>query len=236
MRARLAARAGAAQFASAGSEAQSPMASAIGANGGSTLRSTGSSDWADEVAGLVRNASEPVVLVAQSRGGLVISEVAERIPERIGYLVYVSAFMVPNGASLAGTIQSAHSDAPPLFTVDGKGMATVLPEALDRIYSNTPREFVDKARANQCLEPIAAITTPISVTKARFGSVPRAYVEATEDQILPLSLQRSMQSALPCDPVFSIATDHVPPTSAPEELAAYLIEIAELADRQVQAV
>jgi hypothetical protein len=54
------------------------------------------------------------------------------------------------------------------------------------------------------LEPLATITTPIAVTEKRFGSEPRAHIEATEDQVLPLSLQRSMQAQLPCDPVFSI--------------------------------
>ena len=91
--------------------------------------------------------------------------------------------------------------------------------------------WVEVARANQCLEPLAAITTPISVSEERFGSVPRAYVEATEDQVVPLSLQRSMQARLPCDPVFTIESDHVLPSSAPEELAKHLIEITNRVDR-----
>src|ERR1700744_511149 len=52
------------------------------------------SGWADQIAERVRAAKGPVILVAQSRGGLVISEVAERVPERIGYLVYAAAFLV----------------------------------------------------------------------------------------------------------------------------------------------
>jgi pimeloyl-ACP methyl ester carboxylesterase len=86
--------------------------------------------WADQVADRVRAVTGLVVLVAQSRGGLVISEVAERVPERIGYLVYASAFLIPDGGSLGATIQGAHPDAPPIFTVDEAGMTTVLAEAL----------------------------------------------------------------------------------------------------------
>jgi pimeloyl-ACP methyl ester carboxylesterase len=190
------------------------------------------SGWADQIADHVRAAKGPVILVAQSRGGLVISEVAERVPERIGYLVYAAAFLVLDGASLASSVQSTDPDAPLLFTVDEAGMTTVLPEAFAKIYSKTPAHWVDVARANQCGEPIAAITTPISVSEARFGSVPRAYIEATEDQVLPLSLQRSMQAQLPCDPVFSIDADHVLPTSAPDQLAKHIIEIAKSVDRQ----
>jgi pimeloyl-ACP methyl ester carboxylesterase len=190
------------------------------------------SGWADQIAARVREAKGPVVLVAQSRGGLIISEVAERVPERIGYLVYAAAFLLRDGASLAGTVRGEDPDAPLLFTVDEAGMTTVLPDALDKIYSKTPARWVEVARTNQCLEPIAAITTPISVTEARFGSVPRAYIETTEDRVLPLSLQRSMQAQFPCDPVFAVASDHVLPSSAPDELAAHLIEIANRVDRQ----
>ena len=189
--------------------------------------------WADQIAGRVREAKGPVVLVAQSRGGLIISEVAERVPERVAYLVYAAAFLLPDGASLAGTLQSAADPgAEPIFSVDPvAGMTAVLPEALERIYSNTPSRWVEVARANQCSEPLAVMTTPISVSEERFGSVPRAYIEATEDQVMPLSLQRSMQARLPCDPVFAIESDHVLPSSAPEELARHIIEIANRVDR-----
>ena len=58
----------------------------------------------------------------------------ERVPERIGYLVYAAAFLLPNGASLGGTIQSVHPDAAPIFTVDETGLTNVLPGALEKIY------------------------------------------------------------------------------------------------------
>jgi len=40
-----------------------------------------------------------------------------------------------------------------------------------------------------------------------------------------------MQARLPCGPVFTIESDHVLPSSAPEELANRLIEIANRIDR-----
>src|SRR4029453_5006580 len=43
---------------------------------------------------------EPVILVGHSRGGIVITEVAEHRPDRIRSLVYVSAFLPRNGESL----------------------------------------------------------------------------------------------------------------------------------------
>lgn len=40
---------------------------------------------------------EPVVLIGHSRAGIVLSEVAERMPEKIETLVYLCAFLIPNG-------------------------------------------------------------------------------------------------------------------------------------------
>src|SRR5919201_217756 len=48
----------------------------------------------------VHGAGEPVVLVGHSMGGLVIGEVAERAPDRLLGLVYVTAALVPPGNNL----------------------------------------------------------------------------------------------------------------------------------------
>src|SRR5579864_1849577 len=61
--------------------------------------------WADFVADVITNQSEPVVLVGHSRGGIVISEAAERVPERIAMLVYLAAFLVPHGTSMWAMMQ-----------------------------------------------------------------------------------------------------------------------------------
>ena len=48
-----------------------------------------------------------IVLVGHSYGGMVISGVADRMPERIRALVYLDAFLPQNGDSLNGLIQKA---------------------------------------------------------------------------------------------------------------------------------
>jgi pimeloyl-ACP methyl ester carboxylesterase len=113
----------------AGHSAEAPTL--LGADpGGAEFPAQPISAWADQIAARVRNAKAPVVLVGQSRGGLIVSEVAERVPERLGYLVYVAAFLLPNGMSLGGTVRSARPGAVPIYTKDEAGMTAVLPEAL----------------------------------------------------------------------------------------------------------
>src|SRR3954471_5673312 len=63
--------------------------------------------WRRHVCEIVDSVPGPVVLVGHSRGGIVVSEVAEHRPERIQTLVYLCAFLLRDGEFLA---QVATSD------------------------------------------------------------------------------------------------------------------------------
>jgi hypothetical protein len=78
-------------------------------------------------------------------------------------------------------------------------------------------------------EPRFALLSPLALSPARYGKVPRAYIECSDDELIPLSLQRAMQARQPCAPVRTIAADHCPNYSAPERLAEALDEIAKTA-------
>lgn len=180
--------------------------------------------WADQVADIVRAQAEPVILVGHSRGGIVISEVAERVPERIATLAYVAAFLIPDGGTL---LEASHSDPPRAngrMLVSGPyNSTTLVPEAAAAVvYSATSPEWRERAIARLCAEPMDVFATPLRLSAERYGAVPRAYVECTGDLTVPLALQRAMQAALPCDPVFTLESDHSPAVSAPEDLARCL--------------
>jgi pimeloyl-ACP methyl ester carboxylesterase len=61
--------------------------------------------WTDSVAAKLHVLGTPVILVGHSRGGIVISEVAERVPEHVSALVYLTAFLVSDGESLQSHFQ-----------------------------------------------------------------------------------------------------------------------------------
>jgi pimeloyl-ACP methyl ester carboxylesterase len=185
--------------------------------------------WAEFVADLIRRQDGPVLLACHSRGGIVISEAGERVPERIRTLIYVTAMLIPPGGTAAGVIAAEMKSANTGFRLQADGIAGSYDPAMaaEVFYNRTPDTIAREAIARLTPEPIVPIATPLAVTPERWGRVPRAYVECTDDHALTLALQRKMQAVLPCDPVVTMESDHSPFLCAPEELAAHLVAIGE---------
>ena len=183
--------------------------------------------WARFGAGLVTGQSETVVLVGHSRAGIVVSQVAELVPERIRRLVYLCAFLLPSGKTLA---DAARADETSLLSANmipaASGLTcTVRPEVLrDAFFGRCTQDDYEFALANLSPEPLKPLVTPLKLSAQRFGRVPRSYVECLQDRAVTLPAQRRMQAALPCDTVHSLEADHSPFFSRATELAHLLGE------------
>jgi pimeloyl-ACP methyl ester carboxylesterase len=65
----------------------------------------------DDIVNLLRwEELSDVVLCGHSYGGCVISGVADRVPDRIGELIYLDAFVLQDGESLHDTLSSSQKD------------------------------------------------------------------------------------------------------------------------------
>jgi pimeloyl-ACP methyl ester carboxylesterase len=186
-------------------------------------------DWADQIVALIDAQPEPVVLVGHSRGGIVISETAERRPHRIRVLVYVTAFLLESGRALqeAAGEEPESLVGPNLVVADDQRSVAIREDAVrETFYGECSDEDVTLAKALLVPEPMAPLVTPVRTTSANFGSVPRMYVECARDRAMTPRSQRRMQSALPCRDVITLDTDHSPFLSRPDELAAALLRAA----------
>jgi pimeloyl-ACP methyl ester carboxylesterase len=181
--------------------------------------------WAQFVATLLENQPEPVTLLGHSRGGIVISRVAELVPERLRTLVYLSAYLLTAGGTLAESARADHESLVPANMVPAVGRVTcglraeVIRPALFGQCADTDYEH---ALARMSPEPLKPLVTPLKLTAQRFGRVPRAYIECLQDRAVTLAAQRRMQALLPCDPVLVLDSDHSPFFSHPQELARLL--------------
>ncbi|MEQ1569965.1 MAG: alpha/beta fold hydrolase [Myxococcota bacterium] len=219
----------------------------------------------DGVVAAVQAAAEPVVLVAHSRSGIVISEVAERLPDRVAGLVYLAAYLVPSGRSMMdyavldpGSLVVQNIVAPPPRRVLGWmvrwlklaparwAASRLLParfatHALARrayreaLYHDCPPEIVRLAEALLEPEPNAPGFTPLALTEARFGRVPKVYVRCARDRAVTPALQDRMVQDTPCDAVLTLDTGHSPFFADPPGLAAALERSLAAFERSDQA-
>jgi pimeloyl-ACP methyl ester carboxylesterase len=207
-----------------GSRVTTPELPAMGDNNGDPREVT-LAGWGRFVADIVSEARDPVVLVGHSRAGVVISEAAELVPERISRLVYLSAYLLPAGRTMAAEAR-ADSDSlvAPNMVPSASGVTCALRAEVvrDAFYGRCTDADAAWAMAQLRPEPLKPLVTSPRVTSTAFGRVPRAYIECTADRAVTLASQRRMQAALPCDPVFTIDSDHSPFISAPQALAEVL--------------
>lgn len=213
----------------AGHRVETPDLPGHGKNDGTPVPEVTLQAYVGSISRLLDELPEPAVLVGHSMGGLVVSEAAERRPDKIDTLVYLTAFLLRDGETL---LQYAQADAESTVTQnlvvkEDEGVTLVRDEALrEAFYAGCPDEDFEKARSLLVPQPLAPFVTPVGVSEGNFGRVPRVYVECLRDRAITIQNQRKMHANLPCREVVTMDTDHSPFYSAPEELADHLLSLA----------
>jgi len=182
-----------------------------------------------KICGLIDSIDGKVILVGHSKNGIMISQVAEYRPDKIEKLIYLAAYLIPNGKT-----QSEYS------SMDTEGIlkpyVTMYPELnahslrpeiyKEGLYHDCDDSITEMAKLLLSHEPIESAITPLQLTKKNYGSVPRFYIECTEDKAVTPFIQRKMHTETPCEKIYSMATSHSPFFSRPQELSEILCEIA----------
>lgn len=186
-------------------------------------------DYVQCVTDVLDREHEPVTLVGHSRGGIVISQTAEARPDKVRALVYLAAFLVPHGGTaLELALSDRDSLVLPNLHVDRAGGFDMLAERAYRkaLYADCSDDDIALARLLLTPEPSAPAATPLRLSDANYGRVPRIYIELTLDRAVSVTLQRRMVEGMPCREVRSLHTSHSAYFSAPDELTNHLLETA----------
>jgi pimeloyl-ACP methyl ester carboxylesterase len=181
--------------------------------------------YADRIAGILDESSEPSVLVGNSMGGVVITEAAARRPEKVKRLIYVAAFLPGDGQSLIELTQlpeGAGDLVQETVVVSGEPPVGELPDETKRASNEycTP-EVNEWAVAKAGRQPIIPFTEPVRLNDES-ERIPRSYVISTKDRFIPPPLQRRMVKDRNVTDVVELETDHHPQLSRTEELAGIL--------------
>ena len=169
----------------------------------------------------------PALLVGHSMGGIVIAQVADRVPARVQGCVFVAALLPRDGDSLLSLIrtQDGPGIAPHVRPGPVSGVTTLDTGAAAALFPEASARDQAAALSAMSLQSNAAQKDP-AVIGTGLARVPKAYVLCRQDQVVTPALQRRMLGATPCEAVFELDCGHVPQLTMPAELAQIIDGVA----------
>jgi pimeloyl-ACP methyl ester carboxylesterase len=143
-----------------------------------------------------------VVLVGHSYGGMVITGVTDRVPERLAQLVYLDAEVPMDGQSELDVLppeeRAGYEEA-----ARSKGQGWRIPPPLPEPLPDDLDPTVRWVMVRMVPQPLATFAQPLRLTNPAAPEVSRAYVLCTagkEDQELPEYVQRAQPVQPPAAP------------------------------------
>jgi pimeloyl-ACP methyl ester carboxylesterase len=182
----------------------------------------------EKICALIDSIPGKVILVGHSKNGIMISQAAEYRPDKIEKLVYLAAYLVPNGKTQREySVQDSEGWLKPHVVMNEEGNAhTLRPEIYkEGLYHDCSDDITELAKILLSHEPVESGITPLQLTEANFGRVPRVYVECTDDRAVTPFIQRKMYTETPCEKVYTLPTSHSPFFSKPKELVDILLKV-----------
>ena len=164
-----------------------------------------------------------VILVGHSLGGAIISQVAEKIPEKLERIIYVAAMLPKSGDTPLGLMQSdEQGELLPRITFSEDGSyatftekdvrEVLLHDVEDKSYLDSS---IEKLLTKQSTLPFMA---EANLTQQQFGNVPKYYIRANLDKVLSPALQDKMLANWPVETVYQLESGHFPMNSMYERL------------------
>ncbi len=185
----------------------------------------------EKICKLIDSVDGKVILVGHSKNGIMISQTAEYRPDKIEKLVYLAAYLIPNGKTQKEySVQDTGGVLKPYVTMNDELNAhTLKPEIYkEGLYHDCDDNITELAKLLLSHEPVESGITPLHLTGINYGRIPRIYIECTEDRAVTPIIQKMMYRDTKCEKVYTMAASHSPFFSMPRELTDILCEIAHL--------
>ena len=187
---------------------------------------------AQSVADLVRTIEGPVVLVAHSYGGSVISNVPADVGDITG-LVYANAFAPEPGehcfqlASMFPGSMLGPDSSRAVPQSDGKTDLYVLPESFNDVFcQDVAAPQAARMAATQRPATQEALTSP-SGERPLWRELPSFFVIGEEDRVIPAEAHRFMAERAGSQRTVEVpSASHALPVSQPQAVAELILEAA----------
>lgn len=165
-------------------------------------------------------------VVGHSMAGVVISQVAENIPQKIEKLVFVAAYLPQNGEdllSLSKKDTQSKVGAALEFSPDYSAAKIKKEVIVPAVCADCPPFMQEVLVKYHKEEPAGPLSEKVTLTKAKFGSVPKYYIHTTQDMAVGYDLQKQMVKANGSIlKTFEMATSHLPFVVNPKQFLEML--------------
>ncbi len=175
------------------------------------------------------NQKQPAVLVGHSSAGFLLQQAAPRTPDKIDQLVFLNAFVLPEGKSQfdlvppeAAAGMTAAANASP-----DKSVPVIEDFVRNMLAQDVSREMQDRLLARLVPQPLALFTTPVSGTGLADLDKRKSYLFCKGDVSLPLGAFQSMAQLLGKHEYSEMPGGHETLFFNPRAVALKLIEITE---------
>jgi pimeloyl-ACP methyl ester carboxylesterase len=178
----------------------------------------------DDVVNLIRwEELSNVVLCGHSYGGAVVSGVADRVPDRIGALIYLDAFLLDDGRSVHDEVPAGQRNMQ-LEGAKVHGQGWKVPPIPAAAFNVNAKDAAWMDR--QCtMQPLAAFQQPLRLSRKMDGVKDVTFVLATGYEGSPFMPSYERAKAKGWKTV-SVACGHDVMLDMPEELTTILLNAA----------
>ena len=169
-----------------------------------------------------------VILVGHSFGGIPITGVDDRIPQRLAHLVYFDAIVLQSGQNAFSVYPKADADARIAAASKATdGLAVPIPDPLPAAWGFTPGSADhDWVKRRLTAHPLASYTTPLNLKHPIGNGVARTYVHCTQPELAVLDESRKLVQSQAGWNWVDIAAPHEAHITHPALLADLLLGLA----------
>lgn len=161
---------------------------------------------------------EDVILIGHSYAGMIITGVADLVPERIKHLVYIDALIPQDGESMFDIVDPNISSYL-LHRAQEEGDGWQVPPNPIESYDFDNPEDIQWIAAHSTAQPLKSFQQPISL-KNSLESFTRYYIHCAKASFLDSMLMRAKDMGFICN---SLDSGHFPMVTEPEKLSHLLL-------------
>lgn len=160
---------------------------------------------------------DDIILVGHSYAGMVITGVADRIPEKIKKLIYVAAVLPMNGESMFDAVGLEISSF--LSNSAQKNNGWLVPAGTPQSYGINTLEEVKWFNKMSTPHPLKSFQQKLSFKTSSFNALNKIYIKCLQDLGLNFMATRAKNMGIPC---YEIDTGHFPMLTYPDALVDLL--------------